>query len=354
MEPFFWSSGGKKLTPAQVAARQKIVASMLGEGGAPKNVGEGIHALGKGLFGGMLAARTGEAETAGRAGADEVFKALMGNQERDLTSLMGAASDPWLQNDPGKMAMISSMLGQEMQQQDPGYQLDQQMKQAQLAQLQNPDPLVVNGQVVDRKTFDVLGDYRTPEEPAAPKPTSDMLEYDYARSQGYEGSFTDYQTAMRQAGATNIDFNANQGTAAAYADRMASADQVLSDPALTSAMTNIVEQGKAGIPVAGNFLVSKEYQLAEQAQRDFVNAILRRESGAVISPSEFENAKKQYFPQPGDTQEVIEQKAANRRVSIEGVARAAGPNYQTPGMSQQPAGQDQIVDATDFFKDMLP
>jgi len=36
----------------------------------------------------------------------------------------------------------------------------------------------------------------------------------------------------------------------------------------------------------------------EQAKKNFVNAVLRLESGAVISPSEFTNADKQYFPQP--------------------------------------------------------
>jgi hypothetical protein len=48
----------------------------------------------------------------------------------------------------------------------------------------------------------------------------------------------------------------------------------------------------------GNAVTSKEAQMAEQAQRDFINAVLRLESGAAIAESEFTNAKKQYFPQP--------------------------------------------------------
>jgi hypothetical protein len=58
---------------------------------------------------------------------------------------------------------------------------------------------------------------------------------------------------------------------------------------------------------------SDEYKQIEQAQRDFVNAVLREESGAAISESEFENAIKQYFPQPGDTAEVVKQKQINRQ-----------------------------------------
>lgn len=78
-------------------------------------------------------------------------------------------------------------------------------------------------------------------------------------------------------------------------------------------------------------------QRAEQAQRNFVNAILRQESGAAIGAGEFENARKQYFPQPGDTPEVIAQKAANRRTAIAGLARSAGGNYTPPAAAAAPS-----------------
>lgn len=70
---------------------------------------------------------------------------------------------------------------------------------------------------------------------------------------------------------------------------------------------------------AGNAMLSDNSQLAEQAQRDFINAVLRRESGAVISDSEFDNARKQYFPQPGDSKAVLSQKGANRSLAIKGM-----------------------------------
>jgi len=61
---------------------------------------------------------------------------------------------------------------------------------------------------------------------------------------------------------------------------------------------------------------SDEYKQIEQAQRDFINATLRRESGAAIAPSEFENAQLQYFPQPCDTPEVVKQKQRNREMQF--------------------------------------
>ena len=61
-----------------------------------------------------------------------------------------------------------------------------------------------------------------------------------------------------------------------------------------------------------------------QAQRDFVNAVLRPESGASIAKSEFDNAILQYFPQPGDPKEVIKQKREARNREIEGLKMGAG------------------------------
>lgn len=82
-----------------------------------------------------------------------------------------------------------------------------------------------------------------------------------------------------------------------------------------------------------SFANSSEGQKAKQAQDNFVNAVLRQESGAAINASEFENARKQYFPQPGDSQAVLDQKRQNRETVIKGFSRQAGP-----------AGKD-VVDA---------
>ena len=61
-------------------------------------------------------------------------------------------------------------------------------------------------------------------------------------------------------------------------------------------------------------------QRFEQYQRDFINAVLRKESGAAIGKEEFDNALIQYFPRWGDSQAVIDQKTRNRQLALEGVA----------------------------------
>lgn len=53
----------------------------------------------------------------------------------------------------------------------------------------------------------------------------------------------------------------------------------------------------------------KQYQ---QAKRNFVSANLRKESGAAISPKEYAEEEKKYFPQAGDSPEAVEQKRMAR------------------------------------------
>lgn len=135
----------------------------------------------------------------------------------------------------------------------------------------------------------------------------------------------DQKVEVARAGA---GMNESQSKAAGFADRMFDANQYIEQ--YTQAGLDMGERAKSNVPLVGNYLVSPEYQQFDQAQRDFVNAVLRRESGAVISPSEFDNAAQQYFPQPGDSPEVVAQKARNRVNAILGTQRAAGPNYEAP------------------------
>ena len=79
-----------------------------------------------------------------------------------------------------------------------------------------------------------------------------------------------------------------------------------------------------------NFTQSAAQQRVDQAQRNFVNATLRQESGAAISQGEWDNAKKQYFPQPGDDASVIEQKRLNRAQVINGFKTSAGKDGAAP------------------------
>lgn len=115
----------------------------------------------------------------------------------------------------------------------------------------------------------------------------------------------------------------DQAKNAGFLDRALQSNALLegNDEQGTSSRGRILESLPFGV---GNFAQTEDYQKFEQARRDFVNAILRRESGAVISPSEFANAERQYFPVPGDGDAVIEQKRQNRLSAIRGLEVGAG------------------------------
>lgn len=71
-------------------------------------------------------------------------------------------------------------------------------------------------------------------------------------------------------------------------------------------------------------IMPENFQIFDDARRDFVNAVLRRESGAAIAPSEFESAERQYFPVFGDSQAAIEQKRIRRKTATDLLIAASG------------------------------
>ena len=117
---------------------------------------------------------------------------------------------------------------------------------------------------------------------------------------------------------------AAQLTAKGYYDRTVESDKIITE--IGSQFTGLVSYISQYAP---NILKTADRQRYEQAQLDFVNAVLRPESGAAISASEFESAQKQYFPQPGDSASVIEQKSKNRQTKINSLRLQAGLSTST-------------------------
>lgn len=68
-----------------------------------------------------------------------------------------------------------------------------------------------------------------------------------------------------------------------------------------------------------NHFRSPQEQAYQQAAMQWIRAKLRKESGAQISPEEFEGDFKTFFPQPGDNRETIQQKARARAEALEGM-----------------------------------
>ena len=117
--------------------------------------------------------------------------------------------------------------------------------------------------------------------------------------------------------------NDSQSKANLFGTRAQEADKIIAGLAARGIQSpSTAQQLTGGEGMLGSLataLATPEQQQIDQAQRDFINATLRRESGAVISPAEFTNARKQYFVQPGDSPQVIAQKARNRQIAIGGI-----------------------------------
>ena len=139
------------------------------------------------------------------------------------------------------------------------------------------------------------------------------------------------------AGIADKPLTESQGAAVMFGQRAAQADSILRNleskgegqpgtiKRVAQAMTPGLGMGlDESVGTLTNFTQSKIQQSAEQAQNNFLTAILRKESGASISPSEFATARKMYFAQPGDSAAILEQKQQTRADAISGMKAQAG------------------------------
>jgi hypothetical protein len=128
----------------------------------------------------------------------------------------------------------------------------------------------------------------------------------------------------------------DQANARLYSSRMSQSHDILSGleqggkPSYNPIAIKTILTMPSAISELTNYNASEETQSAAQAMRNFINATLRRESGATITPPEFDNAMKQYFPQLGDKPGVLAQKRANRETAIAGIAAAGYPGGVAP------------------------
>lgn len=120
----------------------------------------------------------------------------------------------------------------------------------------------------------------------------------------------------------------------------------------TGANNDFLSAGEGGAPVGiggdiaravlpanvVNSFTSPERQKAQQAKEDFIRASLRYESGAAIGPNEFTGQDKIFFPQTGDSDAVIQQKAEARDRVIKSLKVAAGPGAPTQSIPPGGAG----------------
>lgn len=151
-------------------------------------------------------------------------------------------------------------------------------------------------------------------------------------------------------GASAGKFTEDERKSAGFSLRMTEANKLLTQPAKDAQGNPILGDngqpltledvaGKPGfqeaavglVPFAGGALersaargAGTNRQLYRQAQENWVSANMRAESGAVIGDAEMEKEVRKYFPQYGDSAEVIAQKAQARKQAEAGMQARAG------------------------------
>lgn len=323
-----------------------------------------------------------------------------------LQQLMQAASNPWL-ND-GQRSVVQALLQQKMQESDPVRKLQMQKLQKEIAASSAGDVKIAgdrafrimpdgsvqdvtpgaaqpgrfrfSGSSVEAQALNGLMDsgqltseqaqqlgagktitgpngeilFMTPQGVFGQPATGGPAEPISAPPAGGVDIFGDSSGSQAEAPRKNGNIQltepkvtVDEKKAMTFADRMATSGSVIDQ--LGDVGTEMGQALLSQVPFGvGNKLVSEDFQKLDQARRDFINAQLRRESGAVISPEEFDNANKQYFPQPGDGPKVIAQKERNRRIAIEGMIRDSGPTYSPPNI-KPPSGQSRKPTVVDGY-----
>ncbi|SER18936.1 hypothetical protein SAMN04244573_03057 [Azotobacter beijerinckii] len=99
------------------------------------------------------------------------------------------------------------------------------------------------------------------------------------------------------------------------------------------AVRGVVDTMIRGAPWVGdssvaNTLVSTERQQAEQSGRELLASILRKDTGAAITDQEMAIYGRMYLPQPGDSEEVLNQKAEARTRALESIRNGMGSAQQ--------------------------
>jgi hypothetical protein len=214
-------------------------------------------------------------------------------------------------------------------------------------------------------------DMNNPQAPLASLPDkpqaepAGVQEYNFAKSQGFPGSYLDFKrqssastTELKpvlvdvqlpdgsvqkqwvvpgQAGGTGVGVPVSAGatgkvsdterSASGYLERMQKAEPLIGQysPSTKDYIGfSKVMGGGAITSAAGNAIISHEGQKYYQAASDWVRAKLRKESGAVIGPQEMAQEIRTYFPMPGDSAEVVQQKQRSRATATDAMRQMAG------------------------------
>jgi flagellum-specific peptidoglycan hydrolase FlgJ len=271
-----------------------------------------------------------------------VAQAVAQRQGPTAADAMRVLSNPF--SNPGQQAIAKAILEQEMQRSDPLRELQLQEEQLKLEALRNPkqDPFTLSP---GQSRYDASGK-PIASVPDAPKPPQLDELYDqdtgmpykarwnpetgqYERVGGVKAPNGTSLVVDPQTGAVTFQqgnakpLTEGQSKDVVYVTRATGALPVLDR--LGDTLTSLKQDVTGRVPLIGNYTKTPEYQQAEQAGMEFLQAILRKDTGAAITPAEEAEYGKVYLPKPGDSPQVLAQKKASRARAIIAIQNGLPP-----------------------------
>lgn len=127
--------GGTYTSPQQAERARSVAAALMARPQA-SNWAEGLAALTGGFTAGQLNNRADAAEAAGQASVTDALGAL--NDGATQQELIAALSNPWANS--AQSGVASALLGNQLEQQDPMYQMNMEKARLELEALKAPQP----------------------------------------------------------------------------------------------------------------------------------------------------------------------------------------------------------------------
>jgi len=190
----------------------------------------------------------------------------------------------------------------------------------------------------------------------ADKTSSDYKDYLLASKDPinpFKGSFVDYQTMIKRAGATSINMPSGEERKAGFMSTILDRNLLQMQTALGIDPTAVKPNVPASIveAITGPNLLSRnmkpaQRQIVEDSQLDVLDAALTLRTGAAYTPVQLNAMRDTYFPVLGDKPSVVQAKKQRLESLLEGAYIAAGravpPRVSAPLPPAPPTAREQL------------
>lgn len=372
-------------TPETLARRRQLAASLYKDADSFKDVRHPLQGLALMLASGAGAyqdRQADERESSERERSAKMFAEILGQgTDADMAALMGASSDPWASDANQRLAAL--LMGEQLKQNDPLYQQNLERGALELDQMRNPPPPDADWQTItDPVTGDVFR-WNANDPASTPQPFYDATDPPpddgltdtqrnlswRAEQAGLEPGTPEYAEFMRSGGQSTgmsltvgpdgtVQLTEGGGPGGAKLTEANSKDTVYATRAsgalpqidrLEQSLLSFGEYAAGAIPMGlGNYLQSEDYQVASNAGKEFLASILRKDTGAAVTPSEEQMYGDIFLPRPGDKPATLERKRTARALALEAIKAGMPPQaIENMARALETAGGQQPAQATE-------